>query len=232
MVNEISNVGLMPAKGLGYTVGVPSEQNRSAEGVPSEKSYAADQQVARHVGFSTLANAKDDSARLAQSVRRTEQEMQQAAGLVKEMSQDVETILKNYPPFPPGNEQRLSYLNSVAGLRRQLESMTIPPVQDGAQYVFYPQEVDLPELDPKTATDEELQLFSNELDKTREKIAEGLAELRTQADLLPRKINDDLPMPIPSESEATQIGNEVASRLSGNSLPIVTGSDALAQIGI
>lgn len=39
----------------------------------------------------------------------------------------VEGIVKNYPPFPPGDSQRMEYLKGFISLRQQIEQLTFPP---------------------------------------------------------------------------------------------------------
>jgi len=43
------------------------------------------------------------------------------------MSGSLEAIVKNYPPFPQGSEERVRWLRSYSGLREVIERLTIPP---------------------------------------------------------------------------------------------------------
>lgn len=181
MINEISHVGLTPAQGSGRSIDVPALPPHSGRETSGDPVSATEQPLTSHAGFAALASVKDAAGDLALSLRLGQQSLVQAAALVQEMRQDAQTILKNYPPFPPGNEQRMNYLNSIVGLRRQLEALTFPPVESAAEPVYYPRLSDLPALDVNTASDQELQVFAQALDRSQEKLTAGLAALRAQA---------------------------------------------------
>lgn len=43
--------------------------------------------------------------------------------------------MKQYPPFPPGSEDRIKYLSRFAMLRKQIDQLTYPP-DAGAQTIM------------------------------------------------------------------------------------------------
>ena len=46
-------------------------------------------------------------------------------------------FLKQYPPYPPGSEDRIKYLSRFAMLRKQIDQLTIPP-DAGARSILGP----------------------------------------------------------------------------------------------
>lgn len=46
------------------------------------------------------------------------------------MQEDLSIVVKMFPPYPLDNPERISFLNSFAGLRRQVEALTFPPPEE------------------------------------------------------------------------------------------------------
>ena len=67
---------------------------------------------------------------LAQSERRFNEGLNQIQDLVGRMKALLETIVKNYPPFPPGSEERVRILKSYSTLREMIDRLTIPPPEE------------------------------------------------------------------------------------------------------
>ncbi|TCJ17953.1 hypothetical protein EZJ19_03325 [Parasulfuritortus cantonensis] len=135
--------------------------------------------------FSGLASAKDATADVAVSVREVGKALEQVGVLLGQLDQQVGQV-KNYPPFPPGNEQRAAYINSLNGLRRQMEAVSVPPVDNGSEPVFYPKETELPVLDAGAATDGEVAALGNQAADVRAQVDRLLGDLHTRfADQLP-----------------------------------------------
>ncbi len=56
--------------------------------------------------------------------------------LVAKMKANLSTIVKMYPPYPPGSQERSRILKSYIGLRREIEQLTIPPEYQLARKVL------------------------------------------------------------------------------------------------
>ena len=72
---------------------------------------------------------------VVKSIRIADKAMDDIAANVEQMESEVEMFLKQYPPYPPGSEDRIKYLSRFALLRKQIDQLTIPP-DDGAQYIL------------------------------------------------------------------------------------------------
>jgi hypothetical protein len=46
---------------------------------------------------------------------------------IEQMESEVQMFVKQYPPYPPGSEERLQLLNRFAALRKQIDRLTFPP---------------------------------------------------------------------------------------------------------
>jgi hypothetical protein len=73
-------------------------------------------------------HARDNAA--AKTIRTSDEAMKAVGDTLQRMSSELEAIVKNYPPFPPGSEERLHRLRAYAGLRDMIDRLTIPPKED------------------------------------------------------------------------------------------------------
>lgn len=159
-----------------------SEPAKLAETVQTNRDYAR------------LAALKEDANAVATNVRESARVLQQARELVDAMRVKSLAIIKNYPPFPPGSEERRQYLESIQALRRQMEALIYPPPQraDGGAL---PVEYTLPTLDSLQATDSEVAAFHQGLETLAETLVQRLAALREMVASLPDWFPDAPPLP-------------------------------------
>lgn len=77
--------------------------------------------------YQALAETTVKKNQVADSVRQADSAMREVGRTVDKMKGTLEGIIKNYPPFPPGSEQRVKALKNFASLRQEIEKMTFPP---------------------------------------------------------------------------------------------------------
>ena len=51
---------------------------------------------------------------------------------IDRMKEQLGRIIKNYPPFPPGSEERVKFLRSFTALRKQIDQLSFSPKDEGA----------------------------------------------------------------------------------------------------
>jgi hypothetical protein len=51
---------------------------------------------------------------------------------VERLKAQLERIIKNFPPYPPGSEDRIALLRGYVGFRKLIDELTIPPPEDPA----------------------------------------------------------------------------------------------------
>jgi hypothetical protein len=73
---------------------------------------------------------------VAKSIRVADSVMQRIGGFLDEMEKGLESVAKSYPPFPPGSEERVKYLEGYTGLRAQIDQLTMPPRDEGARRIL------------------------------------------------------------------------------------------------
>ncbi|MCI0492578.1 MAG: hypothetical protein L0Z07_06555 [Planctomycetes bacterium] len=177
MVNEISGVGSASVTlGLGH-IGTPASASlRGGMGETTSESQTTQVGMPKH--YAELAASKEAALDVAQSAREIGKTLEQAGELLGRAHQEIK-LVKNYPPFPAGNEQRLQFINSLSGLKRQLEALTVPAVKDGLEPVFYPMETGLNEL-VATASDEDVAMFASGVNAAMTTLAAGKESLYEQ----------------------------------------------------
>jgi len=80
-----------------------------------------------HPGLGRFTAANERLNALAAEARTAEKKMAAMSEAVNRMEKTLGAITKNFPPFPPGSEDRVKLLKSYAELRRQIAQLTIPP---------------------------------------------------------------------------------------------------------
>lgn len=88
--------------------------------------------------FALLWERKDQVIGQARDIAAALRAIDQADARARAIEQEIAAMVKNYPPFPPGSEERLRYLRSISALRQQLDALTIPPRPDVAAQAAAP----------------------------------------------------------------------------------------------
>ena len=59
--------------------------------------------------------------------------MDQIEKTASSLKEEINTMQRTLPPFPPGSQERVRLLKSYIGLRKLIEQLTVPP-----EVPFYP----------------------------------------------------------------------------------------------
>lgn len=233
MASELNGVGAGYAQGVSYpSPSLPEKADGVGSSVPASTLRVSAESEVQINGakrsFPALSDSKDAAAQAAKSVRNADNALGKADTLLTEMKSQV-SLVKNYPPFPAGNEDRVKYLNGIDGLRKQLQSLVIPPAASSIAPVFYPQEEKFPPLDAKTPSDAAVLAFGDAVAAVRVNLNAGRAVLQAQAEQLSSGANAQLPQ-APTESQAQGISVKVAGQLAGTTQSLAGNTDAFAQL--
>ena len=63
----------------------------------------------------------------ARTIRDADKNMEKIENYIDRMKAELQRIIKNYPPFPPGSEERVRRLKSINAFRKLIDQLTIPP---------------------------------------------------------------------------------------------------------
>lgn len=136
------------------------KMNAPKDGVP--KRAQADES---RVSFRVLQSVKDGLNSAAGSIRIADTTMGAIGTAIESMKEKLLSIVKNYPPYPPGSEERIAYLNSFNALRSQIDRLIASSGDAGAREILAdPGGLNIPSLDPSTATDAEIEAALTNLD--------------------------------------------------------------------
>jgi hypothetical protein len=91
------------------------------QGASYEKSIQQDQQTESRIARQN---------RVALTLRDTDHSMQQIGSQINHMQDALNTMVQQYPPCPPGSEEKNSVLEKVNAFRKQIERLTFASLED------------------------------------------------------------------------------------------------------
>jgi hypothetical protein len=83
-----------------------------------------------HAELLELQKINDSWNDIAQKKRTYDNNINEIEDYIDRMKAQLERILKNFPPFPPGSEDRIQILRTFAAFRKLIDQLTIPPVEE------------------------------------------------------------------------------------------------------
>ena len=90
--------------------------------------------------FAHLRVRQDGLLKSATMIREIDHVASKAEELLDKIDNKLGEIVKMYPPYPIDSPQRISLLNDIGGLRKQVEALTFPPSEavDALQELLSP----------------------------------------------------------------------------------------------
>ena len=172
---------------------------------PKDGSRGSTEPLKGHFGVDKLETIHSRFNSVARTIRVADENMGKIENYIDRMKTELQRIVKNYPPFPPGSEERVKRLKSIAAFRRLIDQLTIPPPNeefaaktvpdhDVVSKINYSQKVlsksnphqtrpeglDIPQL-PEDANDEKVYAFAEKLDTAGEMLRQSRSDLATYA---------------------------------------------------
>jgi hypothetical protein len=74
-----------------------------------------------------LGSVNEEKNILAKNIRETDQGFREISTVAGKMKERLQTIVKNWPPFPQDSVERKELLMSYVSLRKEIEKLTFPP---------------------------------------------------------------------------------------------------------
>jgi hypothetical protein len=180
--------------------------------------------------FAQLRVRQDGLHRSAAMIRETDHVAGKADELLDKIDNKLGEIVKMYPPYPIDSPQRISLLNDIGGLRKQIDALTFPPSDavDALQKLLNPQKIsskeeggfsfgskaveevktqlwDIPLLDPTAATDEEVASVLNQVRELKSSIEDLQAGMWKDVVSFVKKADSP-----ESENKATGVREQIA----------------------
>lgn len=125
VIGQISQVLLLPAPQVPSRP-VPGQQVSDV----ASKAEGSTTTQAESVRLATRARVMlglDGQHQALAAIRHAQSAFPQIGRLLDKMESALVTVLKQYPPFPLESRERMELLNSIAGLRKQIDALTFPP---------------------------------------------------------------------------------------------------------
>lgn len=73
---------------------------------------------------------KSNLNEVAKSIKIADRAMETIEQHIDKMKEQLKQIVKRYPPFPPGSEERIKILKNFSSERKFINSLTIPPIEE------------------------------------------------------------------------------------------------------
>ena len=201
---------------------IESQKSNSANSINFKKTeHKSDELTENDLILNRLNLLKSDLNGMAKSIRNSNKTMEIVEKHIDGMTNQLETIVKNYPPFPLESEERKSYLRNYSSIRKLIDKLTIPSIEN-----FVPEAItkknkpNIPELAP-TSTDNEIAASLEQLENIKAVLKQNREDLQDEADALNfsdiyRKINDNLLNPLKiDEIDPEHLSIELRHDLSG-----------------
>lgn len=116
---------------------VTTDQGSTTTVVPTQGAETAE--IAKGAFYSKLTAVQDVKSKLnevAGSIRKADVTMDTIGRILAKMKSHLETIVKNYPPFPKDSSERVRMLEGFAALKKEIQRLTIPPDDEGAARIM------------------------------------------------------------------------------------------------
>jgi flagellin-like hook-associated protein FlgL len=115
-----------------------SEQISSGKAINSPKDDPArwSQATASRNAYGSLQAINNGLNEVARNVKVADKSMESIGKIIGAMKGQLDFIVKNFPPYPPGSTQRADLLNSFNALRQQIDQLTYPPKDEGARRIM------------------------------------------------------------------------------------------------
>jgi flagellin-like hook-associated protein FlgL len=73
---------------------------------------------------------------VATSIKVADSTMGKIETIIDRMKEELGKIIKNYPPFPPGSEERVKFLRSFKALRQEIDQLSFSTNDEGASKIM------------------------------------------------------------------------------------------------
>jgi len=184
---------------------------KSAEHIPKRSAFKGDHRdsppshdVDMKKGHGPLASSRLDSAKsrlneMAKSIRHAQGSVETAERYVDRMQAELGRMVKNFPPFPLGSEERVQKLKTLNSYRKIVDQLTFPQNDQVSRGAVTPEaaqgfhrgseELEIPGL-PDGATDEEVRASLEELGRAKEELGQRRERLSRDAAVFIRKFEE------------------------------------------
>ncbi len=99
---------------------------------------AQEQPQLKGARFQNLTNLNTQFNQISESIGKVSRAMDQIEARMVKISDKLSAFRKIFPPYPPGSDERIKLFKAFSGLRKQIQQLTYPPEDPGAQAIMAP----------------------------------------------------------------------------------------------
>ena len=200
----------------------------------------------KHIELGGIFNIKASLNNIAKHLRTTNNSINKTQGWVEKIKNNLKTIRKNFPPFPPGSEERIQILKNITAFQKQINELTFPPPKLNEWDILRMDTKSLPRLDlheinstylDENATDEHIASSTKQFDAIDEKLRQKKSGLKSYMENTINsalniflKTNKDMINTGISSNQANAISLETKSLLLSESKMNLINDHALLEI--
>ncbi len=89
-----------------------------------------------HIHFNKLEASNTDSQDMAQTIRQVNHSMESIDANLQKMRSSLESIVKIYPPYPPGSSERIEALRQFSAFRKMIDQIAQPGRANGLENIL------------------------------------------------------------------------------------------------
>lgn len=89
-----------------------------------------------HIHFNKIEASNALAADISLMIRKVNQSMEAINSHLEDMRTSLESIVKIYPPYPPGSRERIETLRQFSALRNMIDQITQPDTASGMQKIL------------------------------------------------------------------------------------------------
>lgn len=128
----------MPEGDLGQLPQRQYQQYAATKGQPTDNAVSdiITPSFENHINLNKLENTNAQYHDLAQQIRDVKETMESIGVNLSEMRDALESIVKIFPPYPPGSSERIEALRQFTALRNMIDQLTAPQTNDGMDNIM------------------------------------------------------------------------------------------------
>lgn len=129
-MSVIQNIGTEKVPLIANRVANAPDLSLKQARIESSGSGNSDQELvvrlsSKAIDVAKIQEAKDSFNDTAKTIRTADKALEHTNEYVEQMKASLNAIVKQYPPYPPGSEERVSYLRSFNAFRRLIDQLSL-----------------------------------------------------------------------------------------------------------
>jgi hypothetical protein len=185
-----SNINNSHINNIKINTPLPNQKSNTGIKNPLNSNINKDVTENKNIELGDILNIKSGINNIAEHIRTVNNSINSAQILVEKIKNDLKIIRKNFPPFPPGSEERVQLLKNIQAFQKQINELTFPPLKLDEwdiigvnNHAAYPSRLDIDNMKSTylddNATNEQIVSSAKQFDAIDEKLFQKKTELES-----------------------------------------------------